>query len=71
MHLTTALISHTSKILLSVLLSKKRNVIEKQIVDVQMGFRKGDGTRDQIFNLHSTQYTMLSYSKVSYFWPKV
>jgi len=50
-HRIIALISHTSKILLRILHNRMRNVTEEQIADVQMGFRKGVGTRDQIFNL--------------------
>jgi len=50
-HRTIAFISHTSKILLGTLHNRMRNVTEEQIADVQMGFRKGVGTRDQIFNL--------------------
>jgi len=50
-HRTIALISHASKILLRILLNRMQKVAEEHIADVQMGFRKGVGTRDQIFNL--------------------
>lgn len=50
-HRTIALISHTSKILLRILLNRMQKTANEQIADVQMGFRKGVGTRDQIFNL--------------------
>ena len=50
-HRTIALISHASKILLRILLNRMQRTANEQIADVQMGFRKGVGTRDQIFNL--------------------
>ena len=50
-HRMIALISHASKILLRILLNRLQRVADEQIADVQMGFRKGFGTRDQIFNL--------------------
>ena len=50
-HRTIALISHASKILLRILLKRMKFAAEEQIADVQMGFRQGVGTRDQIFNL--------------------
>ena len=46
-----ALISHASKIMLRVLLGRMQKTAEEELSDVQMGFRKGVGTRDQIFNL--------------------
>ena len=49
-HRTIALISHASKILLRILLNRMQKTANEQIADVQMGFRKGVGTRDQIFN---------------------
>jgi len=50
-HRTITLISHASKILLRILLNRMQKTANEQIADVQMGFRKGVGTRDQIFNL--------------------
>jgi len=50
-HRMIALISHVSKILLRILLKRMKFAAEEQIADVQMGFRQGMGTRDQIFNL--------------------
>jgi hypothetical protein len=50
-HRTIALISHTSKILLRVLLQRTQNTAEEQFAEEQMGFRKKVGTRDQIFNI--------------------
>ena len=48
---TIALISHASKILLRILLRRTQQTAEEQFADVQMGFRRKVGTRDQIFNL--------------------
>jgi len=50
-HRTIALISHASKIMLRVLLSRMQKTADEELADVQMGFRKGVGTRDQILNL--------------------
>jgi hypothetical protein len=50
-HRTIALISHASKIMLRVLLGRMQKTTDEELSDVQMGFRKGVGTRDQIFNL--------------------
>jgi len=50
-HRTIALNSHASKILLRILLNRMKFAAEEQIADIQMGFRQGVGTRDQIFKL--------------------
>src|SRR5437867_13324179 len=48
---TIALISHASKILLRLINRRITPVIERRLGDSQMGFRKGKGTRDAIFQL--------------------
>jgi len=48
---TIALISHASKILLHLIKRRITPIIERQLSDSQMGFRKGKGTRDAIFQL--------------------
>ena len=50
-HRIIALISHSSKVLLRILLSRMAETAEEQIAEEQMGFRKKVGTRDQIFNI--------------------
>ena len=50
-HRTIALISHASKFLLRVLLNRMQKTAEEELADVQMGFWKNVGTRDQIFNI--------------------
>ena len=48
----TALISHTSKIILKILQARFQQYINHELPDVQAGFRKGRGTRDQEPNIH-------------------
>ena len=48
---TIALISHTSKIMLKILQVKLQQYVNHELPDVQAGFRKGRGTRDQIANI--------------------
>lgn len=48
---TIALISHASKILLHLIKRRITPIIERQLGESQMGFRKGKGTRDAIFQL--------------------
>jgi len=48
---TIALISHASKILLKIIQSRMEQTVQRELPDVQAGFRKGRGTRDQIANL--------------------
>ena len=47
---TTAFISYTSKIMLKILQVRLRQYMNHELPDVQAGFRKGRGTRDQIAN---------------------
>ena len=48
---TIALISHTSKIMLKILQDRLQQYVNRQLPDIQAGFRKGRGTRDQIANI--------------------
>ena len=48
---TTALISHASKVMFKILQDKLQQYLNHEIPDVQAGFRKGRGTRDQIANI--------------------
>ena len=45
------LISHASKVMLKILQAKFRQYVNQKLPDVQAGFRKGGGTRDQIANI--------------------
>ena len=49
---TIALISHTSKVMLKILQARLQQYRNRELPDVQAGFRKGRGTRDQIANIH-------------------
>ena len=48
---TTALISHASKVILKILQARLQQHVNRELPDVQAGFRKGRGTRDQIANI--------------------
>ena len=48
---TIALISHASKVMLKILQARPQQYMNRELPDVQAGFRKGRGTRDQIANI--------------------
>ena len=48
---TIALISHASKVMLKILQARLQEYVNREFPDVQAGFRKGTGTRDQIANI--------------------
>ena len=48
---TFALISHASKLMLKILQARLQQYVNRELPDVQAGFRKGRGTRDQISNI--------------------
>ena len=48
---TIALISHTSKVMLKIPQARLQQYVNRELPDVQAGFRKGRGTRDQIANI--------------------
>ena len=47
-----AVISHTSKAMLKILHARLQQYVNHELSDVQAGFRKARGTRDQIANIH-------------------
>ena len=49
---TIALIFHASKVMLKILQARLQQYVNCEFPDVQAGFRKGRGTRDQITNIH-------------------
>ena len=49
---TFALISHASKVMLKILQARLQQYVNCELPDVQAGFRKARGTRDQIANIH-------------------
>ena len=48
---TIALISHASKVMLKILQARLQQYLNRELPDVQVGFRKGRGTKDQIANI--------------------
>ena len=51
MYHTIALISHASKVMLKILQARLQQYVNHELPDVQVGFRKGRGIRDQIVNI--------------------
>ena len=49
---TTALISQASKVMLKILQARLQQYMNRELLDVQVGFRKGRGTKDKITNIH-------------------
>ena len=52
MYVGFALISHTSKVMLKIIQARLQQYVNHELSDVQAGFRKGRGNRDQIANIH-------------------
>ena len=48
---TIVLVSHTSKVMLKILQARLQQCVNRELPDVQAGFIKGRGTRDQIANI--------------------
>ena len=49
---TNVLVLHASKIILKILQTRLQQYVNRELPDVQAGFRKGRGTRDQIADIH-------------------
>ena len=64
---TIALISHTSKVTLKILQPRLQQYMNQELADVQAGFRKGRGTRDQIANIHWITEKAREFQKSIYF----
>ena len=62
---TIALISHTSKVMLKILQARLQQYTDCELPDVQAGFRKGRGTRDQISNIQKSLKKQESPRKTS------
>ena len=65
--LHNALISHTSKEMLKTLQAMLQQYVNRELPDVQAGFRKGRGTRDQIANIHWIMGEAREFQKNIYF----
>ena len=64
---TIALISPASKVMLKILQARFQQYVNHELPDVQAGFRKGRGTRDQIANIHWMIKKASEFQKNIYF----
>ena len=64
---TIALISHASKVILKILQARLQQYVNHELPDVQAGFRKGRGTRDQIANILWIMEKTREFQKNIYF----
>ena len=64
---TIALISHASKVMLKILQSRLQQYVNRELPDVQAGFRKGRGTRDQTANICWIMEKAREFQKNIYF----
>ena len=62
---TIALISHASKIMHKILQVRLQQYVNDELPDVQAGFRKGRGTRDQIANIRWIIEKAIEFQKTS------
>ena len=64
---TIALISHTSKVMLKILQARLQQYVNQEVPNVQVGFRKGRGTREENANIHWIIKKNKEFQKNSYF----
>ena len=64
---TIALISHASKVMLKILQVRLQQYVNPELPDVQAGFRKGRGTRDEIANIRWIMEKAREFQKNIYF----
>ncbi|XP_055293199.1 uncharacterized protein LOC129563414 [Moschus berezovskii] len=64
---TVALISHASKVMLKILQARLQQYVNRELPDVQAGFRKGRGTTDQIANIRWIMQKAREFQKNIYF----
>ena len=64
---TIALISHTSKVMLKIFQARLQQYVNRELPEVQAGFRKGRGTSDQIANIHWIMEKAREFQKNIYF----
>ena len=65
--MSIALISHASKVMLKMLQARLQQYVNRELPDVQAGFRKGRGTRDQIANVRWIIEKTREFQKNIYF----
>ena len=66
---TTVLISHASKVMFKILQARLQWYVNCELTDVQAGFRKGRGSRNQIANIHRIIKKARGFQKNIYFYP--
>ena len=64
---TISLISHASKVMLKILQAGLQQYVNRDLPDIQAGFRKGRRTRDQIANIHRIIKKARNFQKYIYF----
>ena len=64
---TIALISHASKVMLKILQARIQQYVNRELPDVQAGFREDSGTSDQIANIHKIMEKAREFQKNIYF----
>ena len=64
---TIALITHVSKVMLKILQARLQQYVNRKLSDIQAGFRKGRGTRDQIANIAGSSKKQENSRKNIYF----
>ena len=64
---TIALISHSSKVMLKILQARLQQYMNRELPDVQAGFGKDRGTKDQIANIHWIIEKAREFQKNIYF----
>ena len=64
---TIALISHASKVMLKILQGRLQQYVNCELPDVQAGFKKGRGIRDQIANIRWVMEKAREFQKNIYF----
>ena len=64
---TIALISHASKVMLKIPQARLQQYVNRELPDVQAGFRKGTGTRDQMANIRWIIKKSTEFQKNIYF----
>ena len=64
---TTVLISHASKVMFKILHARLQQYVNRELSDVQAGFFKGRGTRDQIANICRITAKANEFQKNMYF----
>ena len=64
---TIAFISHASKVMLKILHDRLQQYVNQELSDIQDGFGKGRGTRDQVANIHCIIEKATEFQKIIYF----